>query len=75
MGIDGKTIISEAFKKYPYLKDEIAKIDSRAKLLDTPFGKMLIKNLTVSEGAKRLNIPENDLIKQINQIIEKHEKK
>ena len=59
-------------KEYPWLPDELIKIDGRFKIIKTPFGKMMIKNATIADAAEKTGVHEKVLIAELNKLIEAH---
>ena len=46
MEINRNTKLNDILAKYPWLPDELIKIDGRFKIIKTPIGKMMMKNAT-----------------------------
>ena len=45
MEINSNTKLTDILKEYPWLPDELVKLDGRLGVLKTPVGKMMIKNM------------------------------
>ena len=56
MEINSSTRLEDILKEYPWLPDELIKLDSRLKIIKTPIGKMMIKNATVSDAVKKTGL-------------------
>ncbi len=50
MEINAQTKLTDILDKYPWLPDELAKLDGRFKIIKTPVGKMMIKNATIADA-------------------------
>lgn len=72
MEINKATRLSEILAKYPWLPDELVKIDGRFGIIKTPIGKMMIKNATIADAVKKTGLQENVLISELKKIIEAH---
>ncbi len=53
MEINAQTKLTDILDKYPWLPDELAKLDGRFKIIKTPVGKMMIKNATIRHHCRR----------------------
>ena len=73
MEIDRNTKLSDILKEYPWLPDELIKIDGRFKVLKTPVAKMLIGKSTVADAVEKTGLEEKALLEELNKIIEAHE--
>ncbi len=65
MEINAQTKLTDILDKYPWLPDELAKLDGRFKIIKTPVGKMMIKNATIPCKATALRRPSPRLAKNI----------
>ena len=72
MNIDLNTKLTDLLKAYPFLKDEAVKIDKRLNIINSPIGKMMIKNMTIADAEKKANVPANEIIAKIKEVIQKH---
>ena len=57
MEINAQTKLTDILDKYPWLPDELAKLDGRFKIIKTPVGKMMIKNAPCKATALRRPSP------------------
>ena len=73
MEINKNTKLADILEKYPWLPDELIKLDGRFKIIKTPIGKMMIKNATIEDAVKKTGLQEDVLIAELNKIIESHE--
>ena len=72
MEINRNTKLSDILKEYPWLPDELIKLDGRFKIIKTPIGKMMIKNATVADAVQKTGLQENVLIAELRKIITSH---
>ena len=69
MEINAQTKLTDILDKYPWLPDELAKLDGRFKIIKTPVGKMMIKNATIADAVKKTGLQEDVLIAELNKLI------
>ena len=50
MEINRNTKLNDILIKYPWLPDELIKIDRRFKIIKTPVGKMMLKKIIASHS-------------------------
>ncbi len=72
MAFDINTKISEIIKQYPWLPDELTKIDGRFDIINNPVGKMLLKNATVSDIISKTGMQPEDAMAKLNDLIASH---
>ena len=72
MEFNSNTKLTDILKEYPWLPDELEKLDGRFKIIETPVGKMMIRNMSIADMSKKINFPENDIINQLKQMIADH---
>lgn len=73
MNYDNNSKLTDIIAQYPWLPDELIKIDSRFKIVKTPVGKIMIKNATVADLSEKSGIPTEDLLKKLQEMIEEHQ--
>lgn len=73
MEINSSTKLTDILAKYPWLPDELVKIDGRFKIINSPIGKMMIKNATVADAVEKTGMKQEDLLAELQKLIEKHE--
>lgn len=74
MTIDKNTKVMDVLKEYPWLEDEVIKIDEKLAIIKTPFGKMMAKKYTLGDLCKMGNVDFDEAKKMLDEMIEKHEK-
>ena len=52
MNITKDTKLKDLLAKYPWLKDEITKVNDKFKMLNTPMGKIMLGKADISEMSK-----------------------
>ena len=72
MEINSNTKLTDILAKYPWLPDELVKIDGRFGVIKTPIGKMMIKHATVADAVKKTGLDENTLVTELKKMIENH---
>ena len=71
---NNQTKLTDILAKYPWLPDELIRLDSRFKIVNTPIGKMMIKKATVADLSKKAGIPTEKLLKKLQEMVDKHNK-
>ena len=66
--------LSEILAKYPWLPDELSKLDSRFNIIKTPVGKMMLKNATLADAAKKVGLSEDKIVSELQKLIASHGK-
>ena len=54
MQITRDTRLLDPINQYPWLKDELPKINERFKMLNTPMGKIMMGKATIVEMSKKI---------------------
>lgn len=72
MTLTKDTKLADLDKKYPWLLDEVVKLDPAFKVLKTPVGKMLIKKATIEDAGKKSGLGTDAVIKQLDDMIKAH---
>ena len=72
--ITAETRLSDLIAQYPRLKEEMVKVNEKFKMLNSPFGKIMMGKATIAEMSKRSGIEMDVLIGRLNEIIENHYK-
>lgn len=73
MEITKATKLKDLIGTYPWLKDEMTKVNNKFKMLNTPMGKMMLGKATITEMSKRSGIDADVLISRISDLIKAHE--
>ena len=72
--ITAETRLSDLIAQYPWLKEEMAKVNEKFKMLNSPVGKIMMGKATIAEMSKRSRMEMDVLIGRLNEIIENHYK-
>ena len=77
MIIDENSKLTDILNAYPWLLDELARTEPRAKpflaMLNTPLGKGMLKKATVADAAKYLKRPASRLLSKLEGVIRNYE--
>lgn len=74
MEVTKDTKLMDILNEYPWLSEELLKVDSRFKLLDSALGRIILKKATVEDLSKKAGESPEFLISELNKILEEHEK-
>ena len=73
MEITKETKLSDLLDQYPWLKEEMSKINDKFKMLNTPMGKIMMGKATISEMSKRSGMDADDIIGKLRELIKAHQ--
>ena len=72
MEITKDTKIVDIMNEYEWLIDQAKKEYPELEQVDTPFGRMMAKKLTLEGAAKMANVDVDEIINEIKSFIENH---
>lgn len=72
MQITRDTRLLDLINQYPWLKDELPKINEKFKMLNTPMGKIIMGKATIVEMSKKSGMDADTLIRKLQQLIGSH---
>ena len=72
MEITKDTKLKDLISTYPWLKDEMAKVNDKFKMLNTPVGKVMLGKATITEMSKKSGMDTDVLISRISDLIKAH---
>ena len=72
MEITKDTKIVDLMNEYEWLIDQAKKEYPELEQVDTPFGRMMAKKLTLEGAAKMANVDVDEIINEIKSFIENH---
>ena len=72
MEITKDTRLADLIAQYPWLKAEMAKVNEKFKMLNTPVGKIMLGKATIAEMSKKSGMEVEAIIERIMEIIENH---
>ena len=61
MDINKETKLSDIIAQYPWLKEEMARVNEKFKMLNSPIGKIMMGKATFAEMSKRSGMRRNQL--------------
>ena len=66
MNITRETKLAELLREYPWLREEIVKVNEKFSMLNSPLGKVMEKKATIAEMSKKSGMDEDVLIEKIS---------
>ena len=72
MQITRDTRLLDLINQYPWLKDELPKINEKFKMLNTPMGKIMMGKATIVEMSEKSGMDADTLIRKLLQLIGSH---
>lgn len=72
MEITRDTKLKDLISTYPWLKDEITKVNNRFKMLNTPVGKVMLGKATIAEMSRKSGMELDIIISKISELVESH---
>ena len=73
MEITKDTRLADLIAQYPWLKGEMAKVNEKFKMLNSPIGKMMMGKATIAEMSKKSGMEAEVIIGKIKELIIKHQ--
>ena len=72
MEITKDTKLADLIAQYPWLKEEMAKVNKKFKMLNSPIGKIMMGKATIAEISKKSGMETEAIIGKIKELIENH---
>ncbi len=72
MEITKDTRLADLIAQYPWLKTEMAKVNEKFKMLNTPVGKIMLGKATIAEMSKKSGMEIDKLVSRLKTLIEEH---
>ena len=72
MELTSKTKLKDLLEKYPWLKDEIIKVNDKFKLLHTPLAKVMLGKADLSMMGEKADMDVDVLIEKLKELIASH---
>ena len=69
MEITKETKLSDLLGQYPWLKEELSKVNDKFRMLNTPMGKIMMGKATIAEMSKRSGMDADAIIEKISELI------
>ena len=73
MDFNASTKLTDIMAAYPWLPDELIKMNSAFGVIKTPIGKMMIKNATLADLSKKIGMSDDEVIEKLREMIDAHE--
>ena len=73
MEITKDTRLADLIAQYPWLKGEMAKVNEKFKMLNSPIGKMMMGKATIAEMSKKSGMEAEVIVGKIKELIVKHQ--
>ena len=73
MNITRETKLKDLLSEYPWLKEEISKVNEKFKMLGTPMGKIMLGKADIAEMSKKSGMDEAQLISKLTNLIQSHQ--
>ena len=73
MEITKETKLSDLLGQYPWLKEELSKVNDKFKMLNTPMGKIMMGKATIAEMSKKSGMDADEIIGRITDLINSHQ--
>ena len=73
MTITRETKLKDLLAEYPWLKDELSKVNEKFKMLNTPVGKIMLGRADIAEMSKKSGMDEAQLISKLTNLIQSHQ--
>ena len=72
MELTSKTKLKDLLEEYPWLKDEIIKVNNKFKLLHTPLAKVMLGKADLSMMSEKADMDVDVLIEKLKELIASH---
>ena len=72
MNITPDTKVLDVLNTYPWLRDELPKMDKRFAIMNTPPGKLLLRRATLKDVAKKADVTPEKIIEKFNELLASH---
>ncbi|WP_454959861.1 hypothetical protein [Filifactor alocis] len=72
MELTSKTKLKDLLEEYPWLKDEIIKVNDKFKLLHTPLANVMLGKADLSMMGEKADMDVDVLIEKLKELIASH---
>ena len=69
MEITKETKLADLIAQYPWLKEEMAQVNPKFKMLNSPVGKIMMGKATIEEMSKRSGMETEQIINKLQELI------
>ena len=73
MTITRETKLRDLLAEYPWLKDELSKVNEKFKMLSTPMGKIMLGKADIAEMSKKSGMDKEQIISKLTELIQNHQ--
>ena len=73
MDINKETKLSDIIAQYPWLREEMVKVNEKFKMLNSPIGKIMMGKATIAEMSKRSGMEAESIIDKLEELIKNHQ--
>ena len=70
MNITKETKLADLVSQYPWLREELSKVNDKFKMLNTPMGRIMMGKATITEMSRKSGLDAETLIGKIQKLIE-----
>ena len=67
--ITPETKLMDLLKRYPFLKDELPKVNKKFRMLKTPMAKIMMRNADINEMSRRSGMSVGEIISMLENLI------
>lgn len=72
MNITKETMLKDLLTEYPWLKDEIVKVNDKFRMLNTPMGKIMLGKADIAEMSRKSGMDADTIISKLTELIRNH---
>ena len=72
MKLTRDTKVADVFKEYPWLKDELVKMDDRFKILESPMVDIVLKKATLQDASGKIGMSIDEMAEQLEKLVKAH---
>lgn len=72
MNITKETKLKDILAEYPWLKEEIVKVNDKFRMLNTPMGKIMLGKADISEMSRKSGMDADVIISKLMELIRNH---
>ena len=73
MEITKETKLSDLVSQYPWLKEELTKVNDKFKMLNSPMGKIVMGKATIAEMSRKSGMDVEAIIGKVQDLIDTHQ--
>ena len=73
MNITKDTKLKDLLSEYPWLKDEMSKVNDKFKMLSTPMGKIMLGKANIAEMSRKSGMDAAEIISKLTELIRNHQ--